>query len=229
VEFLERGFDAGRDDLAAAFALRLLEMAATGGTVAAVLPQHILYLNAYGALRGMLRNRTIQILARLGSGAFTSIGGEVVQAMLMVASEARPPSTAALAWIEAGAGRSPATKEMELRTSEVQLVSQGNPFSATPFSPRTTSHLRNLSDYGRAWQGFVTGDVNRYCIKFWELRVVGEDWQRIVTPPDRTAPYRGRTTLLRWEKGEGSLVRNSNAHNFNPKEVLGSRGFSSGG
>ncbi|WP_375503681.1 DNA methyltransferase [uncultured Jatrophihabitans sp.] len=222
--FLEERFDAGKDDLASAFVLRLTELAATAGTVATVMPQYILYLSAYGNLRRTLRDRKIRVIARLGAGAFRSIGGEVVQVALLISTEERPAGDVGLAWVEAGSARTVSSKEVALRMNDVQVVPLGLPSSKGPFAPGTASRLRSLSEYARAWQGLVTGDVNRYHVKFWEISSAGDAWQRIVSPPDRTAPYRGRSTLLRWEDGQGSLVRNSSAHNFNPRDVLGSRG-----
>jgi hypothetical protein len=222
--FLERRFPMGRADLAASFVLRLLELASVGGTVAAVLPQHILYLNAYDGLRGELRAKTIHLLARLGPGAFTSIGGEVVQVALSVVTNQPSPAASSLAWLEAGDARGPLAKATVLRSCPSDRVAQGPAQSPGPFSPQARHELQELSAYARAWQGLVTGDVNRYLIKFWEVDAAGSVWERIVLPPDRTAPHRGRTTLLRWENGQGSLVSDSRAHNFNPPQVLNSRG-----
>jgi hypothetical protein len=222
--FLERRFKAGRDDLASAFVLRLMELSARGGTVATVMPQYILYLSAYRAMRESLRHRVIRMIARMGPGAFRSIGGEVVQVALMVVRNELPAHDEQIVWVEAGDARTVTAKDEALRRRGSALVPLGSSSSKNPFAPGAVGSLGTLAEHARAWQGLVTGDVNRYQIKFWEVPSFGRVWERIVLPPDRTAPYRGRSTLLRWENGRGTLVQNSSAHNFNPPSVLGKRG-----
>jgi hypothetical protein len=221
--YLERNYLAGKDDLAAAFALRLFEMSAPYGAVAAVLPQYLLYINAHARFRAAVRERTPLLFARLGAHAFTSIGGTVVQCVLAVFMNEATASSHVPVWIEASEGSSPNDKDVAIQLSSLHRTAVAGREDA-PFVPSGDEGVRLLAEYGRAWQGLVTGDVNRYCLRFWEPPECGFAWRKMVSAPDRTQDYRGRTTVLRWEGGKGSLVLDSRAHNFNPDDVIGKQG-----
>jgi len=71
----------------------------------------------------------------------------------------------------------------------------------------------------------VTGDDNQFLMHFWELENIETDiWKPIQRPPATTEPYTGRSQLVRWESGRGTLHTNSGAHNFPPAATLGKRG-----
>jgi MmeI, DNA-methyltransferase domain len=223
-DYLGRSFEAGRDELAAAFVLRFGQLLDEGGTFSAVVPQYILFLKAHTAMRRWLRRGSISILARLGAGAFTSIGGTVVQVMLLVHCKRAARANATFPWIEAIECDGPFEKATRLRIGDVVAVVQHQPQTEKPFSPHQRPGLKDLSMYARAWQGLVTGDTNQYVMYFWEVDRDPKVWSRFIVAPDSTEFYRGRTSLLRWQLGSGRLVASGKAHNFNPKEVLGQRG-----
>ena len=91
--FCERRYDAAKQDLATVFLERCLELCTEGGTVSLVLPQNWLFLSSYRKLRTkLLKTATWRLLARLGPGAFETISGEVVKAILLTASRSAPVS-----------------------------------------------------------------------------------------------------------------------------------------
>ena len=91
--FCEQRYSAAKNDLATVFLERCLELCAEGGTASVVLPQNWLFLASYKKLREkLLKTETWHLLARLGAGAFETISGEVVKAILVILSRSHPTS-----------------------------------------------------------------------------------------------------------------------------------------
>ena len=94
-EFCGRHYAAAKNDLATVFLDRCLSLCEEGGAASLVLPQNWLFLSSYRKLRErLLKNETWKLLARLGPGAFETISGEVVKAILLTLSRSNPATPA---------------------------------------------------------------------------------------------------------------------------------------
>ena len=90
-DFCERHHGAAKNDLATVFLERCLSLCAEDGTAGLVLPQNWLFLSGHHKLREkLLKTQTWHVLARLGPGAFETISGEVVKAVLLTLSRSEP-------------------------------------------------------------------------------------------------------------------------------------------
>lgn len=115
-EHMEKHYKDGKADLATAFVLRCLEFCAADGSTALVTPQNWLFLTSYKKLRtALLKQRTWQFVARLGAGAFETIGGHVVNVALLAVSATPPASDALMAGIDVSSARQPDKKAALLR------------------------------------------------------------------------------------------------------------------
>ena len=95
-EFCGRHYGAAKNDLATVFLERCLALCEEGGAASLVLPQNWLFLSSYRKLRErLLKKETWHLLARLGPGAFETISGEVVKAILLTLSRSTPAATPA--------------------------------------------------------------------------------------------------------------------------------------
>lgn len=84
-QYLEKHYKDGKNDLFAAFILRLLDLCKSGGRVGMITMQSWMFLSSFEALRKwLLENCTILSMAHLGAHAFDSIGGEVTQTTAFV-------------------------------------------------------------------------------------------------------------------------------------------------
>ena len=89
--YAERAHFNARHDLANVFIERISTMLGSSGSAALVASQNWLFLKRYAAFReGLLRNFRWNFLARLGPGAFETISGEVVKAILFIFQASRP-------------------------------------------------------------------------------------------------------------------------------------------
>ncbi len=87
-DFCETHYKTAKGDLANVFLERSLKLCKPGGVVQFVMPQNWLFLGSYKKQRErLLKQETWNLLARLGSGAFETITGEVVNAILLTLSK----------------------------------------------------------------------------------------------------------------------------------------------
>lgn len=205
-----------KNDLANVFLERCLELSRDqgAGVVQIVMPQNWLFLGSYKKQRESLLKRVQwNLLARLGPGAFETISGEVVQAVLLTQTHAPAAEDFQLRGLDASAPRSAQAKAALLRESELMAVSQMGQFGNIDYRiALEEAHGRNLlSEFVHAHQGLATGDLPRFGCAFWEVPCVANDadwipWQGSVLD---TTEYSGRSMALYWQSGNGSL------HEFN--------------
>ncbi len=212
-------YPAAKKDLATVFLERCLELCADGGVANLVLPQNWLFLTSYRKLREkLLKTETWRLLARLGPGAFETISGEVVKAVLLTLSHDRPHShergllddTGApnsICAFDVSAHRTVGEKARQLRESAARDIDQAgqldNPDACVVLDHHMGGHA--LDQYAVAMQGVSTVDVNRFVVNFWEVSA-GDVWRTFHSPADATEHYGGKQQMFRWEDGNGALV-----------------------
>ena len=219
-----------KNDLANVFLERCLELSRPQGqgVVQIVMPQNWLFLTSYKKQRESLLLRVQwNLLARLGAGAFETISGEVVQAVLLTQTHASAPADFVLHGVDASMPKAAQEKAMLLRNGAVAAVSQkgqlGNPDAIVAFE--LVDSLSLLQAKARAWQGLVTADDNRYVVRHWEVAARGVVWEHMQQAPMVQDFYTGRSDFIRWEQQQGALHNSPTAHNFPPKSVVGKKGI----
>ncbi|MDV3355001.1 Eco57I restriction-modification methylase domain-containing protein [Dietzia sp. IN118] len=204
-----------RADLATAFVERGLDFLAPGGSLAVVSPQAWQLLTSYADLRSeLLRNRRFDAVARLGSGAFRQISGEVVKVTLSLISAAEPtPNHAFVGFMvhqTAGADAKATALRTEGALEVVQASQLKNPDSRitlTRIEPGTL--LARCAD---GLQGIKTGDDPRFRRYFWEVDDAEQaTWSHFLSSVPATVPYGGRSYVVRWEKGLGAMAQSRGA------------------
>ena len=92
--FAEDHHGDAKGDIATVFASRIFQWLGGHGTQAVVVPQNWLFLTTYRKLRErLLKERTWNVVARLGPGAFETISGDVVNVALVILSAGRAEPT----------------------------------------------------------------------------------------------------------------------------------------
>ena len=183
--FCEKHYPAAKNDLATVFLDRSLALCVEGGTLSIVLPQNWLFLTSYRKFRKkLLKNNTWHLIARLGPGAFETISGEVVKAILINMSrgnacghqdglfgESEP--TNLIRGLDVSEARSATEKDVDLISLEVKSVEQtvqlNNPDSRIAFD-EVQGDL--LEDDAFSYKGITTGDDPKYRRKFWDLSCI---------------------------------------------------------
>ena len=229
-KYLDTQYTLGKADLATAFVLRCLEFCSQRGSTALVTPQSWLLLSTYKKLReALLERRQWDFVARLGHGAFATIGGQVVNVALLGLTAREADDAQQLSGIDVSAAKDSEDKAALLvgqLGGKVALIQQAdqlrNPDAIIQFE--STSGLTLLRDFADTWQGLVTCDDNRFLFKYWEVYFSDERWIRTQLPPQSSSDFTGKSVLLLWENAKGALHNDSNAHNFPPSAALSRSG-----
>ncbi len=212
--FCESHYPDAKNDLANVFLERCLELSQPGaaGVVQIVMPQNWLFLTSYKKQRESLLKRVQwNLLARLGPGAFETISGEVVQAVLLTQTHAPADEAFALRGVDASGPKGAAEKAALLREGEVVSVGQkgqlGNPDAKIAFSTALISEHKPLSAYVVAPQGVITGDADRWRRNYWEVMPVRDGWVGFQSAVQADALYDGKAFAVDWRTQGAGMVR----------------------
>ena len=205
----EQAYPDSKADLATCFVERCLAFCSVASSAALVTPQSWLFLTSYRKLRQELLHRTRwDFVFKLGSRAFETIGGDVVNVVLMCASSDWPPSGHMFAGLDASDQKNPLDKaKFLLLQPPIQLSQENqleNPDARVVLS--TFSRIPLLSSAAEASHGQGSFDSPRFSIAFWELNSVRDGWVAQQSSPATTQEFGGCHFLFRWEDGEGALA-----------------------
>jgi hypothetical protein len=118
--FAEQHYPDAKADLATVFVQRAFGWLGKVGTMAVVTPQNWLFLTSYRKLREkLLKQRTLDLVARLGPRAFETIGGHVVNVALITCSAAKAGEPHGMGGVDVSAVTTPTGKAALLRGDSV--------------------------------------------------------------------------------------------------------------
>ncbi len=215
-DYCSREYPDIKGDIANIFLERCIELSKDGGSgvTQIVMPQNWLFLTSYKKQREhQLRNLTWNLLAKLGSGAFETITGEVVNVILLTETKAVPGGDSLIFGLDANEMRMPAEKARLLRSGALLATKQKgqleNPDSRVTMD--SASNISLLQKYASGLQGIASADFPRFGRCFWELSFPNPDWIWQQSTIESTVEFGGREFVLLWENGSGELSRSSAA------------------
>ena len=218
--FCEKHHPAAKNDLATVFLDRCLDFCMEGGTASIVLPQNWLFLTSYRKFREkLLKSDTWHLIARLGAGAFETISGEVVKAILITLSRGNlayeqgeffkeETKSNVIRGLDVSEPRTATEKAARLLDTEIKSVEQAkqleNPDGVVRFNDNNLS-VPLLKDHAFSAQGIGTTDNPRFVQKFWEQYSKSTEWEFF----QNSCEYQPRclvagcSSIFRWG-GEGT-------------------------
>lgn len=238
-DYCDTYYPEGKNDLATVFLDRCLEFCTHGGTASVVLPQNWLFLTSYRKFREkLLQNDSWHLIARLGPGAFETISGEVVKAILINLSRGNAAGQSAdllhsgeqgnwIRGVDVSEPRTVGEKAAGLLTEHVKSVGQGkqleNPDARVALDETEGELLAKVSD---GLVGLQTSDDPMFVISFWELEYRNSDiWEWLQSTPSVFTEYAGHSSLVRWECGEGLLLSLPTAYPTKGLKAIGKKGI----
>lgn len=228
-EWCAEYYPEAKADLATVFLERCLKWTSLeGGMACIVLPQNWLFLKSYKKFRQkLLQHYAWNSVAKLGPGAFQTISGEVVQAILI--SLSRPHDGKAslkeqpLRGMDASLGKKAADKDAMLQTLPIQSVLQqtqlDNPDSRVTME--VMGNLPLLETVAKAVVGLQSGDDPYFIQMFWEhdcLRKI--TWEWLQNTPNTYTMFSGMNGIVRWEQGKGELLSTKGARPTQGQQAL---------
>jgi len=211
-KFIIENYPDAKKDLATAFLERCLKLCCNGGTASIVLPQNWLFLTTYTKLRAkILREKTWHLLARLGSGAFDTISGEVVKAILLTIS-CRNPVAGYIRGIDVSGPRTIDEKSIGLIKGDLTSVEQNtqltNPDARIVIFSNSDANVL-LSNYSECYAGVLNGDSPHFQKNFWEIVNRGDLWSFQQTTVSNNIPFGGQKLVLFFDMKEGHIREES--------------------
>ena len=211
-DFCEKHYSTAKNDLATVFLDRCLELCGQGGTSSIVLPQNWLFLTSYKNFREkLLKNDTWHLIARLGPGAFETISGEVVKAILI--SLSRSSRTIELGGlfgdvndgnlirgVDVSEPRTAAEKATQLQMGEIKSVVQRNQLE-NPDARIAFEEVQGdlLQDYAISYKGITTGDDLKYRRFFWDFSEITKDFKPFQGTVKGTRDFGGCESVVWYE------------------------------
>jgi hypothetical protein len=192
-EFCGKVYPQAKADLATCFIERSLDLCSSGGASTLVVPQIWLFLKTYKELRiSLLKKSTWNFVAKLGTKAFETIGGEVVNVNLQAITRDMPSNESRIFGLDVGNEPSATAKADQLSSKMFSLVPQigqlKNPNSTIVFEE--SSGLSMLSEYADSIQGASTLDIEMFRFYFWEP-IIGDEWVLHQSTPTGGCLYSG--------------------------------------
>lgn len=193
VEYVSERYDLARADLATVMIQRMVKMSSNGSTICSVTPQNWLYLKRFeGLRRAIVKNNSLNFVGALGSGAFETISGAVVNAALVSISSGRNEPRNAFFGLDANIVKSAHAKSEFLQNSDVVLQFDYDQLN-NPDSIITTSVIQKgklLNEFCDCYQGASTLDIKRFRCRFWEIDNYS-NWNYHQSTPSADSLYSG--------------------------------------
>jgi hypothetical protein len=221
--WIENHYEIGKANIATAMLVRANEMAIQGGSVALVIQQSWLYQSTQRRLREqMLESCYWNSLARLGPGAFDTIGGEVVNVALVTLTRSKR-SNPVVSGVDAYAAKGSEENATRLREGPLvsldQAAQSANPQSTVMF-PGEADGTKLIGEFCDLGKGSVTGDSPHFVREFWEQHLTS-DWEPWLNTP-ASSLFSGRHQVAFWQNN-GSHVRSEKGARIHGQNVWGRR------
>ena len=232
-QYCKRYYSVAKNDIANVFLERCLKFAESAsdpgdsiGAVQVVMPQNWLFLGSYRKQRErLLREVSWNLLGRLGPGAFETISGEVVNAILLTLANTPAPDGFPLSGVDASGPRGVDGKAAMLRDGEVAQVDQagqlGNPDARVILGNVSEGQLlARIADYGK---GSTSGDSPRFLRGFWELPCLTDRNLPWLDSPNSESLWAGREHVTTTTLDDAALTEQLGCR-IHGQDVWGRRG-----
>lgn len=221
-DYCDKYYFEGRNDLATVFLERCLEFCTDNGIASVVMPQNWLFQTTYKAFRvKLLKRDRWKLIARLGSGAFETISGEVVKAILINLKKGKERDelsevsssnsrVSLMNGVDVSKHTSVIKKSTGLISDEVVSVSQSDQLN-NPDCRISLNLMQNdiplLDKLAESGGGCSSFDSPRFISQFCEYPNINRRvYIYCQTAPSFESFFSGRSQLLRWEEGKGQLL-----------------------
>ncbi|PLT24626.1 Eco57I restriction-modification methylase domain-containing protein [Pseudoalteromonas sp. MelDa3] len=214
-----------KNDLATVFLERCIDICSLNGNSSIVMPQNWLFLGSYSALRiKLLEEKKWNLIARLGAGAFETISGEVVKAILVSISKNNSDENHIATSVDVSKSKSTEEKHQALKSDKLTAFSQkeqiGNVDAILTFG-KVSTHP-NLDSVSIALNGMHGADSLRFRFKFWEVSAYTK-WHFFQCTSDSINSFGGMEHVFYWAE-DGKLHRENPRAYVKGESYWGTRG-----
>lgn len=214
--YIAEFYPAGKTSLETAFYERCMDFCKPNGVTSIVLPQNWMFLKTYEKFRIKVLDFTqIHSIARLGSGAFETISGEVVKALLLTSTVPKNQTDDYVFYTyDVSENIDTIDKAKFLKSSAAYQVSK-NICHERPDSRIVTEDVSPgelLMNLASSFVGLQNGDTDRFVSTFWQVNLKANKWDFFQMPTKESGFYSGLEGVLYWESGKGALINFSGVY-----------------
>lgn len=201
--FCETNYSLGKSDLANVFFERIINLNKYGGVASVVLPQNWLFLKSYKEFRRwLLQSTQWNYLSKLGQGAFETISGEVVKAVLITVSKNDVNGQTLLKGTDVSEINGASNKAVALTKSLVKTINQHsqlqNPDARIILEK--VSNASRLEVFSSCVQGLRPADRGMLVRHFWENESFSTKWRPLQSASKTTTLFGGLDGAFDLEK-----------------------------
>lgn len=230
--YCEANYPDSKYELAAVFMERCTELLVESGVSAIVTQQYWLFLSFYERLRRKyINNRAINLITTLGTGAFESISGEVVNVCLQFYQANTPKKLHKISFLDVSGVKASHEKSEFLKKADLKLLLQNsqlnNPDARINSNEITDINERPLSEIAEFGKGSVTGDSPHYLKLFWEVSPMQKGYVPWLNSPDGLDTLSGREYWAMWNI-PGHNFQLENGYALRGQRAWGNKGIALG-
>lgn len=214
ITFSEKNYPNSKFELGTIFIERCIKFLSNNGILTFVSPQNWLFPNNYISFRKyILEKSSFTFISRLGTRAFRSITGEVVNVGLFGISNKIPNKNHMFLGLDVSSEKTTDLKANSLKTGMSLIVSQNSQLnnSDSRITLLINSNLQTIKKYAKAFEGSSSGDKDRYLLNFIELPKRDKKFDFFQFSPNGKNFISGNYGIIRWEQGNGSLAKSNAA------------------
>ena len=204
--FCDENYIISKNDIASAFLDRCLQLSDNSNITQIVMPQNWLSQAAYIKFRKhLLLDHSWLLLVRLGSGAFESISGEVVNVILFTIRSDNKFIKSNYIALDVSGSNKLEEKISKLITEDLICIDQSKYKSDKDaiIHFNTGLNFPSLDNLVRSYQGIKSGDDNYFCKMFWELNnLLNDEWRFEQSTANESVHYEGREKIIWWSKNK---------------------------
>ncbi|MFT6907418.1 MAG: hypothetical protein ACJAS1_004099 [Oleiphilaceae bacterium] len=207
-EISNDSYPKSKSDLANIFLDRALNFLYPSGVTQLVTPQNWLFLSSFRKQRvELLSNTQIKLLARLGTGAFDTISGEVVNVILVSLQKKSSTKDSILVGVDVSAFKSNQQKSENLSSTKSIKVWHKELLESTgsKINFESKTDVAELSENVSSNLGICSGDYPRFGRNFWECTLDSNIWTYQATSVKSSVHFGGNSNIFLWEKGDGEF------------------------
>lgn len=207
-EYCGRNYPLSKDELATVFLERCLRLLNIDGMLSFVMPQYWTFHKRSLSLRNNILNyASINLCILLGTNAFETISGEVVNVGLFSIKNTNPNDDSIINGLDLTNVNNPQEKNIGLLKEKVISINQKhqllNPDYRIILGTSSIGGLLNL--FAITAGGLQTFDKPGFIMNFWEIPSLNFGWIYLQSTIDKSMLYGGRDSILLWQNGIGRL------------------------
>lgn len=210
--YLSSTFPEGKNDLANAMTMRMIELSQDSGAIGIVTPLNWIQLGSFKPFRKLILTKsTINGICSLGTKSFSYTSTWDFNIAMSIISAHSPPKNGEFFSIDVSYEKDAPSKGITMQSESIVIQRQSTQFRNPDFRITLQSSQVGilLSEYAVALNGMHGADSSRFRQKFWEHLLPSPAWDYLQLTVDKTALFAGREHVFFWPN-------NGQLHNDNP-------------